>query len=107
MSQNLQKYLPLFDHISQIKVRCDRRIVFAIFAKDPNFIKALQEIALNVVEGNISLNESQKKKLAHHKNVLIDLARKKGKRTVVQSGGGFLPLLLPLVSEVLASLING
>jgi hypothetical protein len=107
MSQNLQKYLPLFEHISQIKKHCDRRTVLSIFAKDNNFLRALEEIAVNTVEGNINLTQPQKRSLRPHKQILVSLSENRGKKEIVQSGGGFLSILIPLVIDLIGNAING
>lgn len=107
MSLNLQKYLPVFECVSKIKRREDRKVVLSILAKEPNFIKALEEIAVNTVEGNIKLAKSQKTSLKKHKELLVQLSEKRGKKLLSQSGGGFLPILIPLVADLIGSLING
>lgn len=107
MSQNLQKYLPVFECINKIKRFDERRVVLSILAKDKNFIKALEEIAVNTVEGNIKLAKHEKVRLRKHKELLVLLSEKKGKALLSQSGGGFLPILIPLVIDLVASLING
>lgn len=107
MSQNLQHYLPLFEHINSIKRPEDRRMVVAIFSKNHNFIKALEEVADNAVEGDIEFTAEQKRKLKRHKQVILALADKRGKALVSQTGGGFLSVLLPIVTSILSPLING
>lgn len=107
MSENLRKFFPILELISQIKKKSDRDQVIQIFCRDKNFVKAIKEIATNTVEGNIPLSNIDKLKLRKQKSVLIALSNKGGKRVIHQQGAGFLPLLIPIVSTILSSIING
>jgi hypothetical protein len=90
-----------------VKSKDDRGVVIRIFSKDKDFVKAIKEIASNTVNKNIPLTVSDKIKLKKYKSVLLDLSYKGGKKSLVQSGGGFLPLLVPIVTTVLSSMLNG
>lgn len=73
---------------------------------DDDIIIAIAEVALNILNGNLKLNNKQLQKLGVHKLALRKLANKnqsvKSKRKIlVQSGGAlFLPTIL---STLLAS----
>ena len=76
-----------------------------------DLIKAICEVTLNVLKGVVPVNEKQKRKLRRHKTVLRALADKKisikRKREYLnQTGGNFLPFLLPPVLSVLASFLS-
>ena len=79
---------------------------------DPRLVKNICECALNVLCGNISLSETQKKKLRKHANALRHLAApgkslKTKKKFIVQRGGGLLlPLLAPIIGNLIASLLS-
>lgn len=107
MSSNLQSFFPILEAISHIRLKADRDLVIRIFCKNKKFIKAMKEIAKNTVEGNIPLSAKDKQRLKKQKKVLIALAGKGGKRTLRQTGAGFLPILIPIVSSILGSIING
>lgn len=107
MSTNLQEFLPILEAISSIKLKADRDLVVRIFCKNDNFVKAIKEIATNTVEGNIPLEIEDKLKLRKQKAVLIALAGKRGKQALRQRGAGFLPILLPIISTILGSIVNG
>jgi len=68
------------------------------------------ECIRNLLNGNVPLNKSQKKKLAAKKNILRQLAVKKTslqkKKKLIQSGGFLGALLGPIVSAI-GSLFNG
>ena len=78
-----------------------------IFSKNKKFVKAIKEIASNTVNKNIPLSVSDKIRLKKYKQVIVDLSERGGKQCLIQSGGGFLPLLVPIVTTVLSSMLNG
>lgn len=76
----------------------------------PCFVRMLCETCLNVLKGNLKLNESQYKKLKPHKHFLLDLIKpsnafKERKALLVKKGGKGLPLLLTGVG-VLMNILN-
>lgn len=103
-------------------------------AADKNLVRCICECILNILKGNIVLPGKDKKKLSKHKKVLRKLVDKintnrtavpsqagsttgkrkstldgwkKKKRILLQSGGGFLPLLIaPLISTFLSKILN-
>lgn len=83
---------------------------------DRALVRCICECALNVLHGVVQLKESEKARLKKHKSVLRKLVQTNGKngtswqskkRTIIQSGGGFLPLLLaPLISTIFSKIIG-
>ena len=76
----------------------------------PDFINALCEISLNVLQGHIPLSNIQYKLLKKKKKVIRLIADKKvkhlkKKKTINQTGGFLLPLLGAAIPFI-ASLIN-
>lgn len=74
-------------------------------------IIAICEVTLNVLRGVVPLSKQQAGKLKRHKKVLRALADrkvslKKKKEQLNQTGGSFLPIILPPVLTVLASLLS-
>lgn len=74
-------------------------------------IKAICEVTLNVLRGVVPINKQHKKKLKRYKKVLRALADKtvsvkKKREYLSQTGGNFLPFLIPPVLSVLANLIS-
>lgn len=89
--------------MSKIKDGKKRQIFLSLF--ESQLTRALREICHNVLQGNLQLTDKEKKTLARFKKVLRVLAdpKTKGRRfkkTVVQSGRGFLPGLLMLVGSL-------
>lgn len=74
-------------------------------------VKCICDCVLNTLNGNVKINDQQKKKLKRHQKVLREIGAEKGswgqkKKVIVQSGGGFLlPLLTPLLGALLESLV--
>jgi hypothetical protein len=96
----MKKYCKILHILCQKPV--DKKIQFALL-QSPGLVKALSEIAHNLLRGNIALSKVQKKKLQRHKTLLRSLACKQysctHKRKIIQRGGAaFLPLLAPIIS---------
>lgn len=74
-------------------------------------IKAICEVTLNVLKGVVPINKQQKRKLKRYKRVLRALVDKKvpvkkKREHLNQTGGNFLPFLIPPVLSVLAILLS-
>lgn len=110
MSENLRKQLFKLDLIAKAKTSRSRRALLEIFAEEEMFFKAVRELVKNTVKRNIKLTEQQRKKLLKHKSLLLSIIRKKvskkrRRNLMVQSGTGiFIPIILPIVAALLASL---
>lgn len=75
---------------------------------EPNVIKALAEIAHNILNGNVPLNANVKKRLAVYKKELRALGCSKRKlsskrKLLIQRGGAFIA---PLIGSILSGLIG-
>jgi 3-dehydroquinate synthetase len=104
----IKKYCKILHILCQKRV--DKKIQCSLL-QSPEVIKALSEVAYNILRGNINISGEQKKKLLKYKHILRKLARKQyscqQKRKIIQRGGGaFLPLLLPVIGSLLASIIK-
>jgi len=78
----------------------------------PDFLKALCEIALNILKGNIKLSPSQYRSLKKQKKVIRLLADKKSglkrKRLALKSqGGGFILPILTALAPIIGDLVAG
>ena len=108
-----KKHLVLLGALSH----CDDGQRTAILrAADKSFVKCICECALNVLQGVVKLRDCEKKQLYKHKTVLRKLINRKSnsenwktkKRTIVQSGGSFLPALLaPIIGTLISKLFGG
>ena len=108
MSSCMQRNLVLLEMLYKASPNVWRVIVGNASA---DFIKALCEVALNVIKGNIPLTTKQYKQLKKKKSVVRLVADKKvnllkKKQTINQTGGGFLLPLLGAAIPFLTSLFN-
>ena len=91
---------------------CKPKIRNAILKNCENdLIHIICDCVYNVVKGNVpGLTQQKVNKLARHKTSLIKLTKKvpiKNKRKIlIQKGGGFLPVLLPLVAPLIAQAVS-
>ena len=108
VSQSVRKTIPLLNVISKLS-KPNRKKVLSEVGGDDMIYKSLREIAHNTIKGNVKLNKFQKAKLKPYSRTLKDLCTspkcsKRRKKLVVQSGG-FLPILIPAVASLIASLV--
>lgn len=78
------------------------------YSQDKEFCGVVRTIAKNVKNRNVLIKEPLKRKLMRHKKKIEALARKgnKNQAKLVRQSGGFLPLLLPLISAVAGPVLN-
>lgn len=95
--------------ILQCKSPQARKLAIAAAYQDKKFIKALKMICKNTINQGLDLTEKQKNQLKKHAAAISFIAesRTNGKRKVIQNGGGFLSILIPLVASLVGSAING
>ena len=105
MSQRVNKYR---HHLKFLSV-CDSRTCKEVIKRSNNeLIKVICECALNVLHGNVPLTPAQRKSLSKHKRTIRNLATKQPinkKKTILQKGGGFLPVLLGPILGILSSIL--
>lgn len=74
---------------------------------EPDLIKTVAEIVLNLLHGNIKLSKNHRSGLIKYKSCLRKIGRSDGnlaqKRKVLVQSGGFLPILL---SSLLATAVG-
>ena len=81
-------------------------------AARPELINAICDCIKNVLNGNVPISQSEKKKLGVKKTILRKLVDRKTKtpqrkKLLVQHGGGILvPLLAPILTGLLGNLIS-
>lgn len=108
MSKNLLSTIGHLEVIASIKSTKTRNRVLNDFADNLKVYEAIREIAVNTIKRRVPLTETQKKKLRRYKKVLLSLAKTKNskitKKKLVRQSGGFLPLLIPIVSGLISAL---
>lgn len=110
-----RKYVALLNALCHAN---NNQRVALIRTADTDLIKCICECALNVLRGNVKVESSRMKQLKKHKKVLRKLIEKpkkysrsrlwnNKKRTIIQSGGSFLPVLLqPLLSTIFSAILS-
>lgn len=107
-STNLKKCMPLLQTFTKIRDVRKRKAFLQAF--ETNLLRAIREICYNLLHGNISLTEEEKKKIAKYKQVLRLLAdsktrKLKFRKVVTQTGRGFLPAVIPLIVAAISNMI--
>ena len=77
---------------------------------DKELVRTICECVLNIINGNVKVDEKQRKKLKKHKCLLRKIVKRTGswkkKRTIIQKGGSILiSLLVPIIGTLLSKLI--
>lgn len=111
ISENLKKWLSLFDVLQKVKNRNLRERLLHNFSSDASLFDALREIIINIRDNNIDLKEDEKRKLIQHREVLRRLLKRSYKspsvrKKIVNQSGGFLNILLPIVTSVITEIIS-
>lgn len=110
MSRTLRRCFKVLEVISTIKPKKLRDAILKDFSKNPDIFDSVSEISVNAIKGKVKPKEPpQKVRLRRYKRLMIDIALKpkaktSRKKLLVQSGG-FLPLLIPAVAELLAKIL--
>jgi len=108
VSKNLKHCLSELKMVSTIKNSKARSVILNELSKKSCIYEALREIAVNIISKNSPilkrLNSKEISKLRMHQKVIKALANgslidKQRSKFVLQSGG-FLPLILPIVSTL-------
>lgn len=76
-----------------------------------DLLKCVCEMSYNILKKNVSVSNSQKRRLSKYKNVLKILSDKKSKvskkrRMLKQVGRGFLPVLFSIIAPIVQSLLS-
>lgn len=94
-------YFPLLQALTRVTEGPAKRSLLRQLAKEPDFKRCLQEIAVNITKGSVNLSAKDKRKLNRHSNVI----RKLRKSESVSQSGGFLNIIVPLLATIVGELI--
>lgn len=102
--KELHRNQPLFSVLSTAKPRLRRAI---LSNANTDFIKVISELCLNLTAGNIEMPDAVRKHTCKHRKIVRALAKKHNakikRKKLVQAGGNFFSLLLPIVSGLLSA----
>lgn len=109
MSRELINQLPLLELLVRVnKTSRDKILKYS----DSKLIKVLIDCIYNVLQGNVSMKKHRFQKLKKYKASLRKIVNSRGKvkskkKLIVQTGGGFLPILLaPIVSYLFDKIVH-
>ena len=106
MSERLQKNIKVLCAIAANRNPKSRKLQLKHICEDTDIASCLREICKNLVNNKIPLKAKHVKQLRKHKRIIREIAKKKNskqkKSQLVQQSGGFLPILLPIVSTLLS-----
>ena len=108
MSKNLKNCYEKLKFIASVKDHALRRKLLNSLS-DECLYKALNEIAVNVVNGKVTFNSATQRKLKKFKEKIKRLSvktnNKKTMKSLVRQSGGFLPILIPAIASVVSTLL--
>jgi hypothetical protein len=115
MSDEVKKFLPILRILSRASPYKRKKI---LQEADDNFIKIIIECCHNSLHGNVKFTRNKLEKLKKFKKIIRKIGKvtknlknrkkilKNRKKILIQSGGAFLPLILPAIISGLISLIK-
>jgi len=106
MSSSLKKYLNQLKFFVGIKNKNVRDQILKQWCNDDNFFNAVKEIVENTMKKTLPIKARERRMLKKYKNTLSEfikpsIPKRKRKKLVIQSGG-FLPILIPILTSFLA-----
>lgn len=98
-----------FRFLTEIRNSHLRKQILVEKSSDEQVLRALKEIAMNVVHGNVPLDKKQKSKLQRHGDTLrslsrINLNKRPRRRKLINQSAGFLPILIPSLLSILSTI---
>ena len=108
MKERVKKNFNLLTFLGKCKNK-SRQVILK--ESDRELVDAICDCVLNICNGVIPINTRVKTKLRNHKNKLRQLidkksSTKKKRHILIQDGGSFLAVLLPIVTSAIASLLQ-
>jgi hypothetical protein len=108
MAQRVRKHLPTLKVLAASPPAVRKQI---LKTADDSLIKLLIECCYNTLYGDLKLTPANIKKLRKYKTTIRKIAQpaknlKKKKKELVQSGSGFLTVLLPSIISGLVTLLK-
>ena len=104
MSNKLHKHWQSFQHLQSAKSPQLRKSLLQHYSKSDEFCSACREISKNIVRRKLLITGSRASKLKRYKKLISQLARannsRQVKRRLVNQSGGWLPLVIPLISGI-------
>lgn len=109
MAELVKKNAKLLKLLNKLEPRSRQQIV-KHHCHNPDFVRCISNCCLNILKGNVPMNNAQLTKLKTKKKDLSEIARKKTslkKKVAIIQKGGFLGAILPPIISALGSLFGG
>ena len=109
MSANLKQNWKLLESIARNKYSRSRKTHLKQACEDESFQHCMREICHNTVKRKVPLSLKDVRKLYKYKKSIKEIAKKRSKSRkthIVQGGAGFLPILIPIISSLLAGVLG-
>jgi hypothetical protein len=105
MSVTLKKNWPLLLLLEKVTPKLRGQLLSGL-AESDDFCKIIEEIYTNVIKGNLQLPKAADAKVRAKKKLCLCLSTlrkstKSKRKLALKQSGGFLPILLPLIWEIL------
>ena len=101
----MKRVLKHFTLIQALKSADPKLRVAILRSASDDFIKAIIEVALNVLSGNVNLPPAAVNRLRGHRTSLRNLAKccgktgvKRARKQLVKQKGGIIPFLIPVIA---------
>jgi len=105
-----QRYMILLQLVASTRQAKERKALLKILCRDKKFIKAVKMICSNTAKNQTKLTPREINLLRPHAKVIAKIAKQsqgRGDRAIVQSGGGFILPLIPIITSLIGAAING
>src|SRR5258708_3381909 len=100
MSENLRSVINDLTFVANIRCKKTQKNVLKYMSKEVKYRKAIKELAVNIIKGNIKIDhEPTKKKVRKHKENIYDISKLKSPKYIEQSGG-WLQWIIPIASAL-------
>ena len=107
MNKRFEKNRKLLEIVGECKKKLRNSI---ILNSDNDFILTIIECVLNIMNGNVNLNDENFKILKPYNKTLKKLIKKKislnNKRKIIVQKGGFLQFLIPAIISAVGSIAS-
>ena len=107
MNKRFEKNRKLLEIVGECKKKLRNSI---ILNSDNDFILTIIECVLNIMNGNVNLNDENFKILKPYNKTFKKLIKKKislnNKRTIIVQKGGFLQFLIPAIISAVGSIAS-
>ena len=110
MSEFLKQVIHFLEVVSRIKKKSDRERIMKALAEDKKVRHMMKEISINLLKKQMNITPAQAKQLKKFKSTFVGLATrgnsKRKKIKLIKQTGGSLPILIPILSALVSSLIG-